>query len=531
MKGKKEENHLFTAVILVLVVLLIAYSLISDPTIRGKQTFCGNNVVEPGEQCDPPWTGVCPFVSPGTVPFVCGGSCQCQLQNAQGVIPYIQSFSKDVVVSPESGFETVRVTGTNFINPATNQPVTVLAEGIPLLPTAYTVLNSNTIDVRISPVMTPRSYKIEMRAINPLNGQPLRSNPKSFTIAGRPSIASASPQVIVSNAQPNMVTLTGANFLPYNFDQPSLVPTEVFINNVRYNPSLVRVNGYAQIQIIVQPYPPAGPYPIYVSNTHLVPAQTPALRLLNSNTVYVVVAPPGCGNTVLEQGEQCDPPGTTQGSNRCSSSCQWTPVSGPSQPSQPTSPSRRSGGSSGGVFTIRFDLDDDRTYERTVRRGNVIVAKIGTKSYTVRVQDVTTSEVVFKTPNSDLVEIAPGNSGDMKLDSDNVPDLTAAVQEIVRQQRAVVVFSRYAASPQLPPVTPLPPRRYQPPREPAIEPPEEYPETPEYSEYPEYPVEPTERRGASTYVFACVSGILIVIVIALAVILIMRKRRGKSSTY
>ena len=522
MKQTKEDR-IFNIVIVILILLLIVYSLSFDIPFKGKQVACGNSLVEPGEQCDPPWTGACSIATASLVPLICGGSCQCQPQNAPGVIPYIESLSRDIVRSPQSGYETVRVTGANFINPSNGQPVAMFAEGIPLLPTAYTVINGNAIDVRISPVMTPRSYHVYLQSTNPLTGQPLRSNSKMFTIISRPTISTVSPQVVPSNNQLNIITLTGTNFVPYNFEQANVAPSEAIINSVRYNPTLVRVNGYAQIEILVPPYSPVGLYSIFIRNTPISPGQLPSIPLLESNTVQVYVAPPGCGNTVLESGEQCDPPGSACSSGSCNNACQCTAIQQPSTPS--------GGSGSSGASVTRLDFSRRDSIETTVRRGNVLIYSLGRRSYSIRVHDVTTSKVTLRSPTSSLVEIPLKESGNLLIGSDNTPDLTAEVVEISRTLRATIKFTEYASAPTVPPPVIEPPvtmPRPVPP--PSIEPEPQYP----YEEFPEeeyFPVEEEAQRSPWTYILSGLIVIAIIGLIAYGAIVYMKRKKRKTSSF
>lgn len=526
MKQKKEDR-IFNIVIVILILLLIAYSLSFDIPFKGKQVACGNSLVEPGEQCDPPWTGACSIATASLVPLVCGGSCQCQPQNAPGVIPYIESLSRDIVRSPQSGYETVRVAGANFINPSNGQPAAMFAEGIPLLPTAYTVINGNAIDVRVSPVMTPRSYHVYLQSTNPLTGQPLRSNSKMFTIVGRPNITVVSPQVVPSNNQLNIVTLTGTNFVPYNFEQTNVAPSEAIINSVRYNPTLVRVNGYAQIEILVPPYSPVGLYSIFIRNTPIAPGQLPAIPLLESNTIQVYVAPPGCGNTVIESGEQCDPPGSScQSGGRCNNACQCNAAQ---QPTQPSTPSGGSGSS--GASVTRLDFSRRDSIETLVRRGNVLIYSLGRRSYSIRINDITRLKVTLRPPAGDLVEIPLEDSGDLLIDSDNTPDLTAEVLEISRTLRATIKFTEYASAPSVPPPVIEPPiARPRPVPPPSIEPEPQYP----YEEFPEgeyFPVEEKTQRSPWTYILSGLIVIAVIGLIAYGAILYMKRKKGKASSF
>lgn len=523
MKQKKEDR-LFQIGILIIILALIAYSLALEPKFQGKQVAsCGNSILDAGEQCDPAWTGSCTVAPAGQVPLVCNTNCQCQPQNAPGAVPYIEGFSRDIVRSPQTGYETVRISGANFINPSTGQPVSILAEGIPLLPTAYTVININAIDVRISPVMTPRSYHIKLQATNSITNQPLFSNTKMFTIVGRPSIVSTAPPVVPSNNQLNIITLTGTNFVPYNFEQTNVPPSEVIINGVKYNPTLVRVNGYAQIEILVPPYSPVGLYSIFVRNLPSSPSQVPAVLPLESTTVQAFVAPPGCGNTVIESGEQCDPAGSScpQG-GQCNSACQC-PVALP-PPSQPSTPS--GGGGSGSL--LRFDFNNRDTFTATVRRGSVIVAKIGTKSYSLRVHDVDTDQVTLKTPR-DTVGISLEASENLLIDTDNTPDITAAVTEISRTLRASITLTKYVTTspPSVPPPRTGPRPLPLPPIEPEPEP--TYPTTFPEDDY--FPLPKEEQRSPWVYVTASLIVIVLISAIAYAALRYMKRKKGKSSSF
>src|SRR5262249_21628414 len=52
----------------------------SDRLVWAQQTGCGNGIIEPGEQCDPPGSISCPPGSPAGAFQACNQDCTCPTQ-------------------------------------------------------------------------------------------------------------------------------------------------------------------------------------------------------------------------------------------------------------------------------------------------------------------------------------------------------------------------------------------------------------------------------------------------------------------
>ncbi len=451
----------------------------SDPPfpLDAENIMCGNNVVEPGEQCDPPGS-VC-LISPG--PNACTSTCQCA-PSIPSYLPQIDRITPDIIPATQS--VVVRVFGLNFLDISRLPPLRAeLIANSNVYPYPYFFASPFEIQVPIvvsqPPLLNPGYYSVQARRRDP-QGLPVLSNTKPFTIIGVPRLDSISPQIIVNDVQ-RTVALRGANFVPVNPQHAAVFPTIPFVRAGQNPPgryttifgqNSVNVRNTMEIELTVPQLITPGVYTFYAQNT----VDNVNLPIeLQSGTQNLVVVQAGCNNGVLEPGEECEvgiP--CTRGTCNAACRCEVAPTPGPG-PSGGGGGSGSGGGGSGSVgFVMILDLDTQKEHAVELIRGSTLFLKYNDREYSARVEQLTyvPQKLTLKLqPRYNLLTLESGHSSEVLLDADSITDVKIALTGVTRNVRAKVTFTRLTPfSPRYlgPKPTPRAARRPQLPEQPRL---------------------------------------------------------------
>lgn len=405
-------------------------------------TFCGNTIVEPGEECDPPLSGSCPQLGQQ-----CNSICRCSPAVPMGQ-PHIDLITPEIIANTQSSMVTLR--GLYFLDPnVPPAPTELLLNSVPY-PNPYTVVHAMEIQVPITvPPGTPRQqrpfpgfYTAQVRVGT------RTSAGKFFTIIGEPVLTSVTPQIILNNQQ-QTIMLTGEDFVPAHPDPNHPVVLSVpFIGACpmptgRFsNVGQVRVLTTQAIALDVPANTVPGCYSLAVQNAVTSTAFPPELR---SNILDVFVVPPGCGNGVLEPGEQCEL-GIPCSLGSCTTACQCQlQVPGPG-PSGGGGGGGGGGGSGGGSvgFALLLNFDTNDTYVVELVRGSVIFATYNDREYSLRVDAIspTTGLTLRILPRYAVHNVRLGGSAELFFDHDALADVKVTMLDVTRSLRSTVRFKR-----------------------------------------------------------------------------------------
>ena len=113
---------------------------VTTTTIGG---LCGNGVLDPGEECDPPWSRTCPARGPGHVNRECQDNCTCPVVTTSTVVGSTTSSSVPTTTTTTA---TVNTTTSSTTTTSTSVPPTTstIAACTPIAGTARTFTVSFT---------------------------------------------------------------------------------------------------------------------------------------------------------------------------------------------------------------------------------------------------------------------------------------------------------------------------------------------------------------------------------------------------